>query len=153
MPDARYPIPDTRCPMPHTPQQMKPNYRRCASCRKIAPKEAFWRAVRVYPSHQVQLDSGMGRSAYLCPEAECLKAAHKKNRLGRALKAPVPDELYQTLRQRLGASESVLQGREPDNNSPSDLQTPELTYRELPIAPAPKPQSDLPTSLKGFVSD
>jgi uncharacterized protein len=110
---------------------MKPNYRRCVSCRKIAPKEAFWRAVRVYPSHQVQLDGGMGRSAYLCPTAECLKAAQKKNRLGRALKAPVPEELYQTLRQRLAATENASKGRSPDNNSPSDLQTsvqtPELT--------------------------
>ncbi|MGL5060688.1 MAG: YlxR family protein [Microcoleus sp.] len=132
---------------------MKPNYRRCASCRKIAPKEAFWRAVRVYPSHQVQLDNGMGRSAYLCPSAECLKAAQKKNRLGRALKAPVPDEVYQTLQQRLVATERASKGRESDNYSPSDLQIPELTYGELPRVSAPKSQSDLPTSLKGFVSD
>ncbi|HAT12760.1 MAG TPA: DUF448 domain-containing protein [Microcoleaceae bacterium UBA11344] len=86
---------------------MKPNYRCCASCRKIALKEAFWRVVRVYPSHQVQLDIGMGRSAYLCPQAECLKAAQKKNRLGRSLKAPVSDEQYQTLWQRLATSDSV----------------------------------------------
>jgi uncharacterized protein len=49
----------------------------------------------------VQLDMGMGRSAYLCPQADCLKLAQKKNRLGRALKAPVPDALFQTLEQRL----------------------------------------------------
>ncbi|MFB8798665.1 MAG: YlxR family protein [Microcoleus sp.] len=84
---------------------MKPNYRCCACCRKIALKEDFWRVVRVYPSHQVQLDSGMGRSAYLCPQVECLKAAQKKNRLGRSLKAPVSDELYQTLWQRLARSD------------------------------------------------
>jgi len=83
---------------------MKPNYRCCASCRKIAPKEAFWRVVRLYPSHQVQLDIGMGRSAYLCRQAECLKAAQKKNRLGRSLKAPVAEELYQILGQRLAAT-------------------------------------------------
>lgn len=88
---------------PLTP--MKPNYRCCASCRKIALKEAFWRVVRVYPSHQVQLDRGLGRSAYLCQEAECLKAAQKKNRLGRSLKAPVSNELYQTLWQRLATSD------------------------------------------------
>lgn len=94
-------------PLPLLPlsQEMKPNYRCCASCRKIAPKEAFWRVVRLYPSHQVQLDRGIGRSAYLCREAECLKAAQKKNRLGRSLKAPVSDELYQTLWQRLATSE------------------------------------------------
>ncbi|NER36886.1 MAG: YlxR family protein [Oscillatoria sp. SIO1A7] len=80
---------------------MKPNYRRCISCRKVAPKEAFWRAVRVYPSHQVQLDQGMGRSAYICPNATCLSAAQKKNRLSKVLKAAVPREIYQTLWQRL----------------------------------------------------
>lgn len=80
---------------------MKPNYRRCISCRKVAPKEAFWRIVKLYPSDRVQLDTGMGRSAYLCPEASCLKMAQKKNRLGRSLKAAVPPELYSTLGQRL----------------------------------------------------
>ncbi|MGL5192492.1 MAG: YlxR family protein [Chroococcales cyanobacterium] len=80
---------------------MKPNYRRCISCRKVAPKEAFWRIVKLYPSDQVQLDTGMGRSAYLCPEASCLKTAQKKNRLGRSLKTAVPPELYSTLGQRL----------------------------------------------------
>ncbi|MBD1923613.1 YlxR family protein [Microcoleus sp. FACHB-831] len=80
---------------------MQPNYRRCVSCRKVAPKQSFWRIVRVYPSRQLQLDQGMGRSAYLCPQANCLGAARKKNRLGNTLKAPVPEELYQSLWQRL----------------------------------------------------
>ncbi|MBD0344432.1 MAG: YlxR family protein [Coleofasciculus sp. Co-bin14] len=80
---------------------MEPNYRRCLSCRTVAPKEAFWRVVRVYPSRQVQLDQGMGRSAYLCPQASCLATAQKKNRLGRSLHASVPEQLYETLWQRL----------------------------------------------------
>jgi uncharacterized protein len=77
------------------------NFRRCISCRKVASKETFWRIVRVYPSRQVQLDRGVGRSAYICPEASCLKAACQKNRLGRALKASVPDRIYETLWERL----------------------------------------------------
>ena len=84
---------------------MKPNYRRCASCRKVAPKEDFWRFVRVHPSQTVLLDQGMGRSAYLCPEVQCLQADQKKNRLGRSLKAFIPAELYQTLEQRLAKAE------------------------------------------------
>ncbi|KAB8333374.1 YlxR family protein [Scytonema tolypothrichoides VB-61278] len=80
---------------------MKPNYRRCISCRKIGLKQEFWRIVRVFPSGQVQLDEGMGRSAYICPQQNCLLAAQKKNRLGRALRASVPEALYHTLRQRL----------------------------------------------------
>lgn len=82
------------------------NYRRCVSCRKLAPKQTFWRVVRVFSSKTVQLDEGMGRSAYLCPHASCLQAAQKKNRLGRSLKAAVPEDLYHTLWQRLSTLSS-----------------------------------------------
>ncbi|NJL87205.1 MAG: YlxR family protein [Spirulinaceae cyanobacterium RM2_2_10] len=82
---------------------MKPNYRRCISCRQIAPRENLWRVVRVHPTHQVQLDQGMGRSAYLCPQASCLQAAQKKNRLGRSLRTSVPSTIYETLERRLEA--------------------------------------------------
>lgn len=80
---------------------MKPNYRRCISCSKVALKQEFWQITRVYPSGKLQLDRGMGRSAYLCPQASCLQAAQKKKRLGRSLRAAVPEALYQTLWQRL----------------------------------------------------
>jgi predicted RNA-binding protein YlxR (DUF448 family) len=80
---------------------MKPNYRRCISCRQVGSKEEFWRIVRVFPSGKVQLDEGMGRSAYICPQASCLQVAQKKNKLGRSLHATVPEALYQTLWQRL----------------------------------------------------
>ncbi|PSB20742.1 DUF448 domain-containing protein [filamentous cyanobacterium CCP2] len=83
---------------------MPSNYRRCVSCRKIAPKDSFWRVVRVYPSGTVQLDQGMGRSAYLCPNADCLQMAQKKNRLGRSLKCHVPPNIYEALWQRLPVS-------------------------------------------------
>jgi uncharacterized protein len=80
---------------------MLPNYRRCLSCRKVGPKVDFWRVVRVYPSGEVQLDQGMGRSAYLCRTSSCLQLAQKKNRLGRSLKSQIPDSIYQELQQRL----------------------------------------------------
>ncbi|WP_071527241.1 YlxR family protein [Nodosilinea nodulosa] len=80
---------------------MQPNYRRCVSCRRVGPKAEFWRLVRVYPDRTVHLGTGMGRSAYLCPRPDCLSAAQKKKRLGRALKASVPDEVYQLLWQCL----------------------------------------------------
>lgn len=57
--------------------------------------------VRIYPDRQIQLDEGMGRSAYLCASDECLRVAQKKNRLGRSLKAAVPPIIYQALWQRL----------------------------------------------------
>ncbi|MBF2099090.1 MAG: YlxR family protein [Gloeomargaritaceae cyanobacterium C42_A2020_066] len=80
---------------------MRPGYRRCLSCRRLAPRQEFWRVVRLQGTHQVQLDEGQGRSAYLCPTADCLKQAQQKNRLGRALKAPVSPEIYAQLWSRL----------------------------------------------------
>jgi predicted RNA-binding protein YlxR (DUF448 family) len=84
---------------------MKPNYRRCISCRQVNLKQEFWRIVRVFPSGKVQLDQGMGRSAYICPQVGCLQAAQKKNRLGRSLHGTVPDTVYQTLWQLLNHSD------------------------------------------------
>ena len=85
---------------------MKPNYRRCISCNRIGLKSEFWRIVRVNCSGQLQLDRGMGRSAYSCPQASCLQLAQKKNRLGRSLRVKaIPEEMYQTLWQRLPANQ------------------------------------------------
>ncbi|WP_267384513.1 YlxR family protein [Cyanobacterium sp. uoEpiScrs1] len=89
---------------------MQPNYRRCISCRKIAPKQTFWRIVRVHSSRQVQLDKGMGRSAYICPHESCLYNASKKNRLGKVLRTNIPDNIYRTLWNRwhrLNNAESI----------------------------------------------
>lgn len=83
---------------------MEPNVRRCVVCRKTAPKAEFWRVVRLHPSHAISLDQGMGRSAYLCPHESCLKAAQKKNRLGKALKASIPESIYHELEIRLKQS-------------------------------------------------
>lgn len=77
------------------------NWRRCISCRHFAPKQNFWRIVRVYPSHQIQLDQGMGRSAYVCPTAECLALAKKKKSLARSLKTNIPDNIHEQLWQKL----------------------------------------------------
>jgi hypothetical protein len=80
---------------------MKPGYRRCISCGKVALKPAFWRVVCIHPDRSVQLDQGMGRSAYLCPQEDCIKLAQRKHRLERALKTIVPKELYSQLLERL----------------------------------------------------
>jgi hypothetical protein len=60
----------------------------------LSSKESFWRIVRTYPEGKVKLDRGMGRSAYLCPQKECLKIAQKKNRLEKSLKTNVAKEFY-----------------------------------------------------------
>ncbi len=76
----------------------------CVSCRLMADKSEFWRVVRTVPDRQIQLNSGMGRSAYLCKTEACLLSAEKKDRLSRALKAPVPKDFYKVLRQQLPGS-------------------------------------------------
>ncbi|MBD2460719.1 YlxR family protein [Oscillatoria sp. FACHB-1407] len=86
---------------------MEINYRRCVSCRRVALKSEFWRVVKTYPSSSICLDSGMGRSAYLCPQASCLQSAQKKDRLGRSLKATVPESIYQILWQRLSGVATI----------------------------------------------
>ena len=52
----------------------------------------------------VLLDSGMGRSAYLCPKEECLEEARRRKRLQKALRCQVPDAVLTTLNERLSAS-------------------------------------------------
>ncbi|BAC90592.1 glr2651 [Gloeobacter violaceus PCC 7421] len=79
----------------------KKNQRRCVSCRRTGERESFWRIVRVHPGWQIQLNEGMGRSAYLCPREECLRLAQRKNRLARALKARVDEAVYEQLRSEL----------------------------------------------------
>jgi predicted RNA-binding protein YlxR (DUF448 family) len=46
----------------------------------------------------------MGRAAYICPQPNCLQLARQKNRLGRALKANIPETLYESLQERLGTA-------------------------------------------------
>lgn len=90
---------------------MKPNIRRCVSCRSLKPKEQLWQIVRVYPENTIQINQGSGRSAYICPQSDCLQVAQKKRKLGRALKVPVPNHLYQSLWER-------LEGQEPSQSDP-----------------------------------
>ncbi|MBE9061024.1 YlxR family protein [cf. Phormidesmis sp. LEGE 11477] len=82
------------------------NHRLCVSCRQTAHRNHLWRVVRTYPHRKIQLDYGIGRSAYLCPNANCLGAAKKKNRLAKALRTAVPSEIYQTLENRLQSQSS-----------------------------------------------
>ncbi len=84
---------------------MTKDFRRCVSCRKIALRTEFWRVVRCHPSNQIAIDLGdtvhQGRSVYLCPTAECLHLAQKKNRLSKSLKTQVSQDIYQALGFRL----------------------------------------------------
>ena len=81
---------------------MKPNIRRCLSCQRLADRQEFWRIVRT--SEGIQLDRGIGRSAYICQNLDCLTKAEKKNRLGRSLRINIDPAIFTTLRQRLSAT-------------------------------------------------
>ena len=99
-------------------------FRRCVSCHCVADRATFWRVVRVHrspdgepqpqlpsntlpknavsnPAPLVQLEQGMGRSAYVCRKAPCLQQAQKKNRLSKALRAPIPVPIFTELERRL----------------------------------------------------
>jgi uncharacterized protein len=73
---------------------MEQYHRRCVSCRRTAHRNEFFRVVRLHPTQRIQLDQGMGRSAYLCHSEACLKVAQKKNALGRALRIAIPADIY-----------------------------------------------------------
>jgi uncharacterized protein len=53
------------------------------------------------------INQGAGRSAYLCPQANCLQTAQKKNRLSRCLKTAVPEAIYLSLWQELEQAKLV----------------------------------------------
>ena len=88
-------------------------HRRCVSCQCIAMCDTLWRVVRTIAStdehsnksdikqFQIQLDNGMGRSAYVCKKLDCLQLAQKKNRLGRSLRTHIPPEIFDILKSRL----------------------------------------------------
>lgn len=71
----------------------------------MALKSNFWRIVRTYPSFTIELEKGFGRSAYLCPQVDCLQLAIKKNRLGRSLKTKINSDIYEKLWQELAKKE------------------------------------------------
>lgn len=76
-------------------------------------RDTLWRVVRTIAStdehsnksdikqFQIQLDNGMGRSAYICKKLDCLQLAQKKNRLGRSLRTHIPPEIFDILKSRL----------------------------------------------------
>ena len=78
----------------------RPVLRRCVACRQLLDRRQLWRVIR---DHQdgVLLDKGMGRSAYLCREENCLEEATRRKRLQKALRCQVPDDVLKALEQRL----------------------------------------------------
>ena len=77
----------------------RPILRRCVACRQLLDRRQLWRVVRDHKDG-VLLDTGMGRSAYLCPKEECLEDARRRKRLQKALRCQVPDAVITVLQER-----------------------------------------------------
>ncbi len=74
-------------------------------------RSLLWRVIRDHRDG-VLLDSGMGRSAYLCPRKTCLEEAYRRKRLQKALRCQVPESVLAVLKQRL--NQSVGESAEAD---------------------------------------
>lgn len=103
--------------------------RQCVSCRVLKPRSQLWRVVRLARSSDqpkghkpktdkpktdkpiIQLDQGMGRSAYLCPQKSCLEEAQRRKRLDRSLRTQVPVAIYTTLASRLTDADPAHQSK------------------------------------------
>ena len=81
--------------------------RQCLGCREQKAKNELLRVVRS-PEGSVSLDfrgKAPGRGAYICRSGECLKRAVRSRALERSLGAPIPEEVYERLREELEAGD------------------------------------------------
>lgn len=74
--------------------------RMCVGCQVMKNKKELTRIVRT-PDGEILLDSTgkkSGRGAYICTDENCLTKAVKEKRLEKALKCPIPAEVYEQLK-------------------------------------------------------
>ena len=79
--------------------ERKTPVRQCMGCREHKPKNQLCRVVRS-PQDEVSVDNNgkkPGRGVYLCKSPECLKRVKKSRALERNLKAPVGQEIYDSI--------------------------------------------------------
>lgn len=77
--------------------------RKCSGCGEMKPKNVLIRVVRS-PEGEISLDPTgrkAGRGAYVCPSADCLRAARKAKRLERAFSCAIPPEVYDEMEREL----------------------------------------------------
>lgn len=77
--------------------------RKCSGCGEMKPKKELIRVVRD-PEGNIALDrvgKMAGRGAYVCPSADCLRAARKAKRIERAFACAIPAEIYDQMEQEL----------------------------------------------------
>lgn len=92
--------------------------RMCAGCGEMKPKKELVRVVKapdrkdetgeVIARGEISLDltgKKPGRGAYLCRNAECLRAARKARRFEKAFSCQIPAEVYDRMEEEIGSHE------------------------------------------------
>ncbi len=82
--------------------------RQCVGCGEMKSKKEMIRILKTEEEGFVLDSTGKknGRGAYICRNAECLKAARKSKGLDRSFKMAVSDEVYESLTKEIEALES-----------------------------------------------
>ena len=77
--------------------------RQCTGCREMKSKKEMIRVLKTTEDEIVLDTTGKknGRGAYLCKDPACVSRLLKTKPLGKILGVPVPEELYQSLREVL----------------------------------------------------
>lgn len=92
--------------------------RMCNGCGEMKPKKELVRVVKgpdiknengeVIGEGAVSLDltgKKPGRGAYICKNAECVKAARKARRFEKAFSCRIPDEVYDAMEEEIAQNE------------------------------------------------
>ena len=77
--------------------------RQCVGCHNMVSKREMSRVIKTSDG-QIMLDATgkkNGRGAYICNSRECLEKAIKSRSLERSLKAAIPSEIYDSLKEEL----------------------------------------------------
>lgn len=77
--------------------------RKCLGCEEMIGKKGLLRIVRSKEG-EISLDptgKKSGRGAYICNDRQCFEKARKKKSLERALKCQIPQEIYESLGERI----------------------------------------------------
>ena len=70
--------------------------RKCVGCGELKPRENMIKITKEHKTGKIVLNPDsltFGRSAYLCYNQNCINAALKKNKLARALKTTIGEDL------------------------------------------------------------
>lgn len=77
--------------------------RKCIGCGEMKSKREMIRVLRTTENEIILDATGRknGRGAYLCTDPECFRKAVRSKGLERALKTPVPAEVYESLEKEI----------------------------------------------------